>query len=64
MLLVPLSRNPSELARRFDRLFDDGFDRFFAATQGKPLRAPALDVAESEQATPSSSTCPAWPRKT
>ena len=51
MFLVPLSRNPSNLARSFDRLFDDSFDRFFApATQGKPLRAPALDVAESEQA--------------
>jgi HSP20 family protein len=51
MFLVPLSRNASDLARSFDRLFDDGFDRFFApAAQGNTLRSPALDVSESERA--------------
>jgi HSP20 family protein len=51
MFLVPLSRNASDLARSFDRLFDDSFDRFFApAAQGSNLRSPALDVSESERA--------------
>jgi HSP20 family protein len=51
MFLVPLSRNASDLARSFDRLFDDNFDRFFAPTaQGSNLRSPALDVSESERA--------------
>lgn len=51
MFLVPLSRNASELARSFDRFFDDGFDRFFTpAAQAGGLRSPALDVSESEQA--------------
>jgi HSP20 family protein len=51
MFLVPLSRNASELARSFDRLFDDRFDHFFApAAQADKLRRPALDVSESERA--------------
>jgi HSP20 family protein len=51
MFLVPLSRNASDLARNFDRLFDDSFDRFFApGAQGNNLRSPALDVSESERA--------------
>jgi HSP20 family protein len=51
MFVVPLSRHPSVLARSFDRLLDDGFDRFFApATQRTPLRSPALDVTESDAA--------------
>jgi HSP20 family protein len=51
MFLVPLSRNASDLARSFERLFDDGFDRFFApAAQGSNLRSPALDVSESDRA--------------
>jgi HSP20 family protein len=53
MFLVPLTRNASDLARSFDRLFDDGFERFFAPAQqgasGAP-RSPALDVAESDSA--------------
>ena len=52
MFLVPLTRNASDLARSFDRLFDDGFERFFAlAPQGDATtpRAPALDVTESER---------------
>jgi HSP20 family protein len=52
MFLVPMTRNASELARSFDRLFDDSFERFFAPpTQGQAsLRSPALDVAESDKA--------------
>ena len=51
MFLVPLSRNASDLARSFDRLFDDSFDRFFApAAQASNLRSPALDVSESDRA--------------
>jgi len=49
MFLVPFTRN-TELARTFDRLLDDNFDRFFGlapATEGGP-RSPALDVTEAE----------------
>lgn len=53
MFLVPMTRNASELARSFDRLFDDSFERFFAPAaqsgNGTP-RSPALDVAESDSA--------------
>jgi HSP20 family protein len=52
MFLVPMSRESRELSRRFDRLFDDGFERFFAAlapTEGASTRSPALDVTESER---------------
>jgi HSP20 family protein len=48
-----MTRNASELVRHFDRLFDEGFDRFFApAAQGGngQLRSPALDVSESDRA--------------
>lgn len=53
MFLVPMSRNANELARSFDRLFDDSaFDRFFTPTraEGEGARSPALDVTESERA--------------
>jgi HSP20 family protein len=51
MFLVPMTRSSSELARSFDRLFDDGFDRFFApAPQNGNPRSPAIDVSESERA--------------
>ncbi len=53
MFLVPMSRNASDMARSFDRLFDDSFDRFFApaAQSGADSpRSPALDVSESEKA--------------
>ena len=53
MFLVPMSRNASDMARSFDRLFDDSFDRFFApaAQSGADSpRSPALDVSESETA--------------
>jgi HSP20 family protein len=53
MFLVPMTRGSSELARNFDRLFDEGFDRFFAPAaadaEGRP-RSPALDVSESDRA--------------
>jgi HSP20 family protein len=50
MFLVPLSRRSSDLARSFDRLFDDSFDRFFAPRADNVQRSPALDVTESERA--------------
>jgi HSP20 family protein len=49
MFLVPLSRNPSVLARRFDSLFDNRFERFFAPAKAD-TQAPALDLAESDRA--------------
>ncbi len=49
MFLVPMTRN-SQLARSFDRLFDDSFERFCApSAQGSSQRSPALDVAETER---------------
>ena len=51
MFLVPMSRSGTELARSFDRLFDDSFfDRFVAPLRSEALgpRSPALDVTESE----------------
>jgi HSP20 family protein len=48
MFLVPMTRNASQLARTFERLFDDGFDRFFAPAESGQ-RSPALDVSESER---------------
>jgi len=53
MFLVPMTRRSSELARSFDRLFDESLDRFFspAGSQlGAVARSPALDVSESERA--------------
>lgn len=51
MFLVPMTRSANELARGFDRLFDDSlFERFFApsgrATESS-ARLPALDVSET-----------------
>lgn len=53
MFLVPVARNASHLTRRFDRLFDDGFERFFNGglpSDSDVARSPALDVAESDRA--------------
>lgn len=56
MFLVPMTRNSAELARSFDRLFDDGlFDRFLAPTRAEgsaanAARSPALDVTETDRA--------------
>lgn len=54
MFLVPLTRSSQDLARSFDRLFDDSvLDRFFntgrADTTAPGQRSPALDVAETER---------------
>ncbi len=52
MFLVPMTRRSAPLSRGFDRLLDEGFERFFApvaqAADDTP-RSPALDVRESEQ---------------
>jgi len=51
MFLVPINRSATGWVRNFDRLFDESFDRFFSGvTASAGARAPALDVAESEQA--------------
>jgi HSP20 family protein len=49
MFLVPMTRSASPLARSFDRLFDDDFDRFFSLSESAGARSAALDVAESER---------------
>jgi HSP20 family protein len=49
MFLVPLtpaSRASSELARSFERLFDDSFERL-TGYAGDGARSPAIDVAET-----------------
>ncbi len=54
MFFVPMNRSSAELARTFDRLFDDSFfDRFATpssteAGSSAGLRSPALDVTETE----------------
>ena len=47
MFLVPVSRSQSDLARSFDRLFDDNLDRFFGSGS-TALRSPSLDVTETD----------------
>jgi len=54
MFLVPLTRGSQDLARSFDRLFDDGvIDRVFGSGRADSAlpgqRSPALDVAEAER---------------
>jgi HSP20 family protein len=52
MFLVPVTRPSSELARSFDRLFDDTFERLLnagPASEGAS-RSPVLDVAETDNA--------------
>jgi HSP20 family protein len=51
MFIVPVSRRAVPHSRSFDRLFDDAFDRFFAApptSDAAPVRRPAIDVSESD----------------
>ena len=54
MFLVPMTREAREMARSFDRLFDDTFGGLLgtpAAGKGEvAARSPALDVAESDRA--------------
>lgn len=51
MFLVPVTRS-SNLARSFDRLFDETFERFFngGEAEGNAMRSPSLDVSETERA--------------
>ena len=52
MFLVPLTRRNADLARSFDRLFDDSlFDRLSGNNRGTTVatRSPALDVTEAER---------------
>lgn len=59
MFLVPMTRNSQELARSFDRLFDDGFfDQLMAPARAEAStnpnasanarRSPALEVREAD----------------
>jgi len=50
MFLVSATRPSPQLARSFDRLFDDTFERFFGATcaTDDPARSPSLDVTEAD----------------
>lgn len=54
MFLVPMTRESRDLARSFDRLFDDAFGSFLPGTPAgrgeMAARSPALDVAESDRA--------------
>lgn len=61
--MFPLSttRGSNDLARSFERLFDESFERFFGlAPRGEGgARTPALDVSESDK----TSRCPSPSRK-
>jgi HSP20 family protein len=51
MFIVPVSRRPAPAVRVFDRLFDDAFDRFFAApalSDAPAVLRPSLDVSETD----------------
>jgi HSP20 family protein len=55
MFLVPVSRESRQLARSFDRLFDEAFGNFLGTPVAGPRgeaasRSPALDVTESDRA--------------
>jgi HSP20 family protein len=52
MFLIPLTTPARGLWRDVDRLFGASFDRLLSAAPASttPLRGPALDVAESDQA--------------
>lgn len=54
MFLVPMTRESRDLARSFDRLFDDAFGSLLPGTPAArgemAARSPALDVAESDRA--------------
>ena len=50
MFFVPMTRSSAELARSFDRMFDDSFLTPSSADTGSRagIRSPALDVTETE----------------
>ena len=50
MFFVPMTRSSAELARSFDRLFDDSFLTPSSTDTGSRagIRSPALDVTETE----------------
>ena len=58
MFLVPMTRESRDLARSFERLFDDAFGGSFffglpaarGEGQGAAARSPALDLVESDRA--------------
>ena len=50
MFLVPMTRHSADLARSFDRLFDEGLFAAPNRAEAPATRSPALDVAETEQA--------------
>lgn len=50
MFLVPLTRHSADLARSFDRLFDENLFGGPHRAETPATRSPALDVAESERA--------------
>ena len=50
MFLVPMTRHSADLARSFDRLFDEGLFGVPNRAEAPATRSPALDVAETERA--------------
>jgi HSP20 family protein len=50
MFLVPLTRHSADLARSFDRLFDESLFGTPSRADAPATRSPALDVAETERA--------------
>ncbi len=49
MFLVPLTRHSADLARSFDRLFDESLFGAAGRSDAVATRSPALDVAETER---------------
>lgn len=49
MFLVPLTRHSADLARSFDRLFDESLFGAPSRAEAPATRSPALDVAETER---------------
>ena len=49
MFLVPLTRHSTDLARSFDRLFDESLFGVPSRADAPATRSPALDVAETER---------------
>jgi HSP20 family protein len=50
MFLVPMTRHSADLARSFDRLFDEGLFGVPNRADTPTTRSPALDVAETDRA--------------